>query len=380
MKRVLMVATVPSMLGQFNMENLYLLEELGYQPHVACNFNDNTIWSKDKVEKFVSDMNNRHIPCHQIDFLRSPWSIYKNIHSYFQMKQLFEEEKFDFIHCHTPIAAVISRIVAHKKNVKVIYTAHGFHFYKGASLRNWMVFFPVEKLLSQWTDILITINKEDYMRAKRNFHAKKTVYVPGVGVNVQKFENKNYDKSAKRKTFTDALCIPNDAFLLFSVGELNKNKNHSTVIHALKKLDHNVHYLIAGIGELESELIHLASEIGVETRVHLLGYRNDIADILKLVDVFLLPSIREGLNVSLMEAMASGLPCICGDIRGNNDLIVEGKGGYRVKSTNVDAWREAINKIIKDNLINFGLYNRNVIQNFSIDIVQKRMKEVYLEI
>lgn len=380
MKKMLMVATVPSMIGQFNMSNLSLLMELGYEPHIACNFKDRSIWMDDETEKFRTEMKNLSIPCHQIDFSRSPWNIGQGINSYRQMKCLQNEIKFDFIHCHTPVASVVSRIIAHKSNVRLIYTAHGFHFFKGGPLKNWVMFYPVEKALSYWTDVLITINKEDYMRAKKHFHAKRVVYIPGVGVDMKKFDKTLVGKEVNRKELMDLLNIPNDAFLLFSVGELNKNKNHSTVIRALKNLDHNIHYLIAGIGELESELIHLASELGLEDRVHLLGYRNDIADILKLVDVFLLPSIREGLNVSLMEAMASGLPCICSDIRGNNDLIINGKGGYRVKSNESDGWKKAINKIISGDIESFGEYNREEIAKFSINVVHSKMKKVYQEI
>lgn len=380
MKKMLMVATVPSMIGQFNSDNLSILIDLGYELHVACNFIDGGTWSDDFVKIFKHEMKSKNIPCHQIDFSRSPWNLSKIINSYRQMSQLQDKEQFDFIHCHAPVAATISRVVAHKKNVKVIYTAHGFHFYKGAPLQNWVIFYPIEKVLSYWTDVLLTINKEDYMRAKKHFHPKKLVYIPGVGVDMKKFDKTLVGKEVNRKEFTDFLNIPNDAFLLFSVGELNKNKNHSTVIRALKNLDHNVHYLIAGIGELESELIHLASELGLEDRVHLLGYRNDIADILKLVDVFLLPSIREGLNVSLMEAMASGLPCICSDIRGNNDLIINGKGGYRVKSNESDGWKKAINKIISGDIESFGEYNREEIAKFSINVVHSKMKKVYQEI
>ena len=259
---------------------------------------------------------------YQIDTSRSPLNK-GNIKAIKQIKQLVEREKYDIVHCHTPIAAMCTRLACLKvrKNVtKVFYTAHGFHFYKGAPLKNWLAYYPVEKVCAHFTDMLITINKEDYELAKKKMKAKCVKYVPGVGIDLGKFEKVVIDKNAKRKE----LGIPNDKTLLLSVGELNENKNHETVIRAIEGW--NVYYIIAGSGPLQNHLQNVIDELGMGTRVILLGYRGDVEELYQIADVYILPSIREGLNVSVMEAMASKLPVVCSNIRGNRDLVDE-KGG-----------------------------------------------------
>ncbi len=378
MKNVLMTATVPSMIGQFNMSNIEILQDLGYQVHIACNFKDTSVWTKERIKQFVGEMKGKNVICHQIDFSRSPLGIVNDIKSFRQMNGLFKKNNFSFVHCHTPVAGVITRIVTHKHRIKTIYTAHGFHFYDGAPKKNWIVFYPIEKFFSRWTDVLITITKEDYNRAKNKFNAHKTVYVPGVGVDVDKFANVNTDCSFIRDSFG---LKPNDIMLL-SVGELNANKNHSVVIKALGKLnDNRIHYCIAGTGGLKDELVKLSNENNVSKNVHLLGYRTDVPELLKASDIFILPSIREGLNVSLMEAMASGLPCICGNIRGNTDLIEDGKGGFLVFPRNVNEYSEKIKAIInKDTRSRMSDINRKIITEFDTSVVLSIMKDIYCQI
>lgn len=373
--KVLMTATVPSMIGQFNMNNIEVLQRLGYQVHIACNFRDTSVWNKERTRSFLQDVKKRGVIVHQIDFARSPLNVKKDILSYQQLKAVFQENKFRFVHCHTPVAGVISRVVAHMCGVKVIYTAHGFHFYKGAPLKNWLIFYPIEKFFSRWTDVLITITKEDYQRALTRFHARKTVYVPGIGVDLKKFQ----DVPADRDTVRKSLGVQEDELLILSVGELNENKNHSTVIQAMAKLrKDNVKYCIAGKGILENDLKKQADELHLSENVTLLGYRTDVAELLKAADVYILPSIREGLNVSLMEAMASGLPCICGDIRGNTDLIENRKGGYCVPPLDADAIAGSIRQLENaEKRVKMSRFNQNKITGFDISIVENKMQEIY---
>lgn len=241
-----------------------------------------------------------------------------------QIKKIVEKEKYDIVHCHTPIAAACTRFACRKlrklQKTRVFYTAHGFHFYKGAPLKNWLIYYPVERICSEFTDVLITINNEDHAFAKKALKAKRTEYVRGVGIDISKFEKVQVDKRAKRQE----LGVPEDAVLLCSVGELNENKNHSLVIRALAGLENKkVHYCIAGKGTLSGSLKELSQELDVADRVHLLGYRNDVPELYKASDAFCFPSFREGLPVSLMEAMASGIPCIASRIRGSVDLLGE---------------------------------------------------------
>lgn len=371
-----MLAAVPSMIGQFNMENIRLLLDMGYEVHVACNFYDTSVWAKERTKEFKYRLKELEIHYHQIEFCRSPKEVKRIIQSYRQMDVLLKREKFRFVHCHTPVAAAVCRLACHRNQVKVIYTAHGFHFYDGAPIKNWLFYYPVEWLCSWWTDVLITINKEDYRRAKRRLHAKKTVYVPGVGVDTEKFKPDVVCREKKR----EELGLKETDIMLLSVGELNKNKNHAVVIRALVALNNkSIHYFIAGQGELKEKLLQLAGRLGIRRRVHLLGYRSDVPELMQAADIYALPSIREGLNVSLMEAMASGLPCICSDIRGNRDLIENNTGGYRVDAMEEHDWEHAIGQNIGSGSILGGKNAEKIQSFFTAEIVTEKMRKIYAE-
>lgn len=297
-----------------------------------------------------------------------------------QIRKLVTEEHYDIVHCHTPIAAMCTRLACRKvrkQGTKVFYTAHGFHFYKGAPLKNWLLYYPVEKICAHFTDVLITINQEDYELAQKKMKAKKVVYVPGVGIDLEKFGKVTVDKCEKRRE----LGVPNEALLLLSVGELNENKNHETVIRAIADMK-DVYYIIAGKGVLQEHLQSVIDELGMTERVKLLGFRKDIGELCEAADVFVFPSFREGLSVSVMEAMASGLPVVCSRIRGNVDLIDEvdeegNGGGVLFEPHSTDSVAEAIERVLYDNVECFGKYNREKIKRFEINNVNNKMKEIY---
>lgn len=309
---------------------------------------------------------------YQIDTSRSPLNI-GNINAIKQLSKIVAKEKYDIVHCHTPVAAMCTRIACRKvrkQGTKVFYTAHGFHFYKGAPLKNWLLYYPVEKICSYFTDVLITINKEDYKLAKKKMKAKCIEYVSGVGIDLQKFENTKVDKALKRKE----LGIPQNATLLISVGELNKNKNHETVIRAIANLD--VYYIIAGKGGLQNHLQDVINELNMTEQVKLLGFRNDIQDLCHISDIFIFPSFREGLSVSVMEAMACGLPVVCSNIRGNTDLI-DKKGGVLFNPQNTELCRQAIKYVIGEDYRNFGEYNKLKANKFSVTSINNAMFKLY---
>ena len=374
MKKVLMVASVPSMLGQFNIGNLQLLQSMGYQVEVACNFNDRSVWTEDCVKKFQDQLQEMNISYYQIDFERNALRIKGHFKSYIQMKSLLKEKQYTFIHFHTPIAGAIGRLAAHKCKVRAVYTAHGFHFFKGAPLKNWLIFYPVERYFSRYTDVLITINKEDYRRAKK-FHAKDVRYIPGVGVDTENFSYQ-HDGDDIRKEFG----MDDSMKILLSVGELNENKNHEIIIRAMAKMQSkNICYMICGIGGREEYLKELARKSGVQDRVFLLGYRTDMKNIYAQADVFVFPSFREGLSVALMEAMASGLPVVCSDIRGNRDLVVPQKGGYLLQGNSEETYAQAMERILteKENSRDMSEYNKNRIKRFDRKNVDMKMKQIY---
>ena len=375
MKKVLMLAAVPSMIGQFNMENIRLLLDMDYEVHVACNFNDTSVWVKERTKEFKYRLKELEVHYHQIEFCRSPKDVKRITQSYKQMDTLLKMEKFRFVHCHTPVAAAVGRLVCNRNHVKVIYTAHGFHFYDGAPIKNWLFYYPVEWLCSWWTDVLITINKEDYGRAKRRLHAKKTVYVPGVGVDTEKFKPDAAIREKKRAE----LGLKETDIMLLSVGELSKRKNHEVVICALHGMKNpDVKYLICGMGELEGCLKKTIKELGLENQVNLLGYRTDISELMQTADIFVFPSLQEGLPVALMEAMASGLPCIVSRIRGNTDLIMD--ENCLAGSTDAEEWKRVLENMImamKEGKNRYGEENVRQIKKYDISCVNKKMKQIY---
>lgn len=311
---------------------------------------------------------------YQIDTSRSPLNR-GNLKAIQQLKKLVEEEKYDIVHCHTPVAAMCTRLAcrkARKQGTKVFYTAHGFHFYKGAPLKNWLLYYPVEWVCAYFTDLLITINKEDFALAQRRLKAKAVAYVPGVGIDLEKFNGSTADKAAKRQE----LGVPENAKLLLSVGELNENKNHETVIRAIADTD--IHYMIAGQGNAEHRLRALISELNMSDRVKLLGFRKDIGELCAAADAFVFPSYREGLSVALMEAMASGLPVVCSRIRGNTDLVDE-NGGELFDPHSMEECKTAIGKILSRDLAKMGKYNAQRVRDFSLERVNEMMEALYTQ-
>lgn len=376
MKKVLVLASVASMIDQFNIPNIKLLKDMGYEVHVACNFEKGNTCTKDKIIELKNTLKRMDVNFYQIDFVRKITKLAENLKAYKQVEHLLKKNDYRFIHCHSPIGGVCGRIAGHRTNTKVIYTAHGFHFFKGAPLLNWLLYYPVERWLARYTDVLITINKEDYSRAKKSFKAGRIEYVPGVGIDLEKFNKVEIDTNLKRKE----IGLPQNSFVLLSIGELNKNKNHEIVIRALATIKNkHIHYIICGQGQLESYLKNLSNELGLKNQVHLLGFRKDIPEIFRVSDLFVFPSFREGLSVSLMEAMANGIAVVCSEIRGNSDLIQSGEGGYLVKPTEIEGFANYLTKLMSDNKLrkDLGQFNLKKIENFSIENVISAIENIY---
>lgn len=374
-KKVLILASVASMIGQFNMQNIQLLLEHGYKVDVACNCREGNTVSDEQVKRLVEMLLQRNVDVIHVPIPRKITDIRGIMLSLQKVKKMCNDGQYILLHCHSPIGSVVARIAARKsrkRNVtKVMYTAHGFHFYKGAPIKNWLIFYPIEKICARFTDVLITINKEDYEFAKTHMNIKRIEYIPGIGVDTKKFKVGNLHKRE--------LGIDNDDIMLLSVGEVNQNKNHEVVIRAIAKLKNpSIHYFIAGQGVKEEYLKQLADELGVS--LHLLGYRTDIVKILNTADVFVFPSFREGLSVALMEAMAAGLPCVVSEIRGNVDLI-DKNGGYLCDPYKPESFAKSIDILVQNRIqrIEMGRYNQEAIENFDVYKVNEKMKEIYFE-
>lgn len=338
MKKVLFVATVvKTHIMEFHIPYLKMFKEMGWETAVAArNDYENPA---DCIIPYCDSYYN-------VPFERNPLKP-GNLKAYKELKHIIDEGEYDIIHCHTPVGAMLTRLAAkqaRKRGTKVFYTAHGFHFYTGAPAINWILYYPVEKWLSRYTDVLITINKEDFERAK-TFKAGKVCYVPGVGIDLKKFQTNPIIRNEKRRWLCHEYDIPSSATVLLSVGEVNKNKNHRVVIEALGRLNRkDIYYVICGRGPLLDEYKELSRKYKIEEQVILTGYRTDVADFYKAADVFVFPSFREGLPVAVMEAMASGLPVITTRIRGSSDLVTEGENGLLVQPKDVAGFCNAINQ------------------------------------
>ena len=375
-KKILYILNKANKVNNFSYTSMLAAKNVDFDFHIAGN------WSYKSDEERINDEEKYNIKIHQVDFIRAPYHP-GNFKAYKQLVRIIKEEKIDYIHCNTPIGGVLGRLAGKKCKVKkVIYQVHGFHFYKGAPKLNWLLYYPIEKLLAKHTDALITINQEDYEFATKKIKLRnngKVYYIPGVGIDSASFNVDNYIREKKR----NEINIPIDAFVLISVGELNKNKNNEAIISALEKAKNNkIHYILCGVGELEDKLREQAKNAGLEHNVHFLGYRNDVKELYKMSDCFVMPSYREGLSRSIMEAMSSGLPCIVSKIRGNVDLVKQDLGGYLVEPKNIDGFLSAINSLSNDEKLceKMSEYNKIKIKEFDVSVIAKELIDCYKEV
>lgn len=381
-KKALLVTTVSGFIPQFEMNNVKILQDMGYEIHYAANYNTPSYGSDNHR------LDGTGIIRHQIDFVRSPFKL-SNFRVYRQLKKLMQEEHFELVHCHTPMGGVMARLAAHATHTKpVAYTAHGFHFFHGAPLINWLCYYPMERFLSHFTTQQICINREDYAFASKYFHAKYVNYIPGVGLDMSRIPHHD-EKYLNTKR--EELNLPKDKFILLSSGELIKRKNHETILRALTELkEFPIHYVICGHGELDSYLKELTASLELSNIVSFLGYREDMIDIYQIADIFLFPSYQEGLPMSLLEAMACGLPVVCSNIRGckdlmgkankKNDTLIFCDGGIMIQKIDHPASYTQALKLLLENpekLPEYGLANKKHSQNFSKEQVIERMKKIY---
>lgn len=372
-QKILYLQNLAKRVNNFSYTSMIAAQELGMEFHIACN------WSYASEEERLADEEKYGIKIHQIDFHRLPYHP-QNRKAYAQLKTLVQKEHYNVIHCNTPIGGVLGRIIAKQCKVgRVIYQPHGFHFYKGASWKNWLLYYPAEKLLAHYTDALITINQEDFKLAKAKMKLRncgKVYFVPGVGIDMVQYSTDRSSSAIKRKE----LGIPLDAFVLISSGELNLNKNNRVIISAMEQLKRDdIHYIVCGEGELEETLKMQADAAGLHSNVHFLGFRNDIDELCQMSDCFVMPSFREGLSRSMMEAMASGLPCIASRIRGNTDLLENVEGGFLCDVEDVSAYAEKINLLANDIVMceTMGENNRITVEKYRNENIIAEIKKIY---
>lgn len=318
-----------------------------------------------------------------IPFARSPLKLWQNGKAYRELKKLLERENYDLVHCHTPVGGVVTRLaVKHAKltrKPRVIYTGHGFHFYKGAPLLNWVIYFPIEKWLAKSTDVIVTINNEDYELVKRKFKVGKAEKIPGVGVDLEKFRPAmGLEKDELRKKNG----LAQNDFVLIYVAEINKNKDQEFMIDNLAELKREIpeiKVLFAGVGPEQERLEKKVKKLGLENAVKFLGYRKDVAELYRMADVAVSASRREGLGLNLVEGMASGLPIIARDNRGHREIVVSEKEGVLFRDGK--EFRKAVLELYREpkQRHEIGKTNVEVAKKFSLEEARAKMAEIYAE-
>ncbi len=368
MKKVLLTATVQSHISQFHKPLVEMLHEQGVEVHVAArdNLAEKNGLSLDFIDKVFD-----------VPFARSPKNL-SNIIAYKQLKKIIDEGEYDIVHCNTPMGGIVTRLAALKarrKGTKVFYTAHGFHFYKGAPKKNWIFFYPIEKLFSKITDKVITITKEDYQLAINKFHCT-IEHIHGVGANSRKFYvMSDYEKDEIKKE----LNISGNTKIILNVGELLPNKNQKSIISAMPQIikeDHDVKLFIAGNGPEKEKLIHLIKSLNLENDVVLLGYTTELHKYMNICNVLVACSFREGLPVNLMEAMLCGKPIVASDNRGHRELVQDGVNGYIVGKEDAFGYARKVLDILcmesikVENCLGF-------VEPFKQENVKEELREIY---
>lgn len=377
--RALVLASVASMIDQFNMDNIDILLHMGCEVDVIANFREPGTISRARASECRKKLQSKGVRVCNIEIPRSIRRVRDIVASYQMIGKICEHRNYDLIHCQSPIGGVIARLAARKtreNGCTVIYTAHGFHFYDGAPMLNWMLFYPIEKYCSKYTDVLVTINEEDYRIARNRFYAKSVARIPGVGVNTELYKPVSDPMSNAKKR--REIHVPEDAVMILSVGELNDNKNQQLIIRTIGQMhDERIHYVIAGVGDGKEELERLASELHIDANVHLLGYRTDIPDLDNCADIFAFPSKREGLGMASLEALACGTPVVGMNIRGIREYVIPGKTG-ELFDDNPDSCQKAISDVIgKKNEMQRDCIE--TAQKFSLCRTKSIMEHIYKE-
>ena len=369
MKKILYVTTVSLTLNTFLIPHIRYLKENGYDVQIASNID---------VE-LSNDFKELKVKHTKIDFSRNPFSI-KNIKAYKQIRRLYDEGNFDIVHVHTPVASFISRLALKSKPTKIIYTCHGFHFYKGAPLINWFIYYPLEVIAARWTDTIIAINKEDLDRANK-FKLRgegKTFLMHGVGIEESRYIIDSFNRQSYRKK----IGLEDDDFAILVLAEINKNKNHMQIIGAINSLKGNypnIKLVCAGSGPLEEKMKNVVKELGLHNNVKFLGFRKDVSELLSSCDCVGLFSYREGLGKCLIEGMIAEKPIIATNTRGPRELINDKENGFLIELEDEKALANKIEELYKDKKLQMKFVEKSEVkvEKYYMKNVLKELQNFY---
>ncbi len=386
-KRVMLIANSASMIDHFNRDNIHILQNMGYEVTVAANFKDGNSSTRERIADFEKELEAKGIDIVHLPIPRNVTQLFKMFKSVKMIKNYLIENPCELVHTQTPFGGVAGRLAAKSfrksHGTKVIYFVHGFHFFKGAALKNYLIYYNIEKSLARYTDCLITLNQEDYKTATRKFKKTHVEYVPGVGVDTTAINMTTVDKKSKCKE----LKIPHNKKIVLTMAELIPRKNVEGAINAFAAAENDdAILLICGKGKEQKRLKDLVKELNLKDKIFFAGYRTDIIEICRMSDIFLFTSRQEGLPVAVMQAMAAGLPVIASDIRGNRDLLAPDKDSkskdYLVDVDDTEEFSKKLNYLLnkEKECEKLGQVNvANCRKYFDIELVHDRMSQIYEE-
>ncbi len=367
MNKILFTATIDKHIECFHLPYLKWFKDNGFEVHVASR----------------GELNIPHCDVkYNVPFVRAPYGL-ENLKAYVELKKIIDENDYRIIHCHTPMGGVVTRLAARaarKRGTKVLYTAHGFHFFKGAPLINWLLFYPVEKFLSRYTDGIITINSEDLTLVReRNFKTQEAFKIYGIGVNTERF--KKISPEEKRQ-LREKYGYAKEDFILIYAAEFIHRKNHKFILDAMPQLKASIprlKVLFAGRGALLEEMQAYAKSKGINGQVEFLGFRSDIEQLMALSDVGISSSRQEGLGLNLAEEMHCGLPVVAAVNRGHREMVADGRNGFLFEQNNYDQFITGIKKLYEDRNL-WRQFSEEAIasaQRFTIEHSLKKMADIY---
>lgn len=367
-KRVLIICTTDSMIWNFLVPHIKQMELQGLSIECACS----------RTGFYYDELIEKHNLClHEIKFARSPFKM-QNLKAYYDLKDLIKKGNFDMIHCHEPVGGALGRLAGKRNRKYVLYIAHGFHFFEGASLKHWILYFSFEYILSLFTDCIVTVCREDYSRAKK-FFAKSCYYITGIGVEFQNYDIKN--KVEVRKEVRKELDVSQEDILLITVGELSARKNQCVILRAMHKMKNpNIKLIICGEGEKQKELEKLVKKYGLEKQVKFLGFRKDIPRILYAGDIFVFPSLWEGLGLAGIEAMYCKLPVIGSARQGILDYVIDNKTGLLFEPTDEVQLAEKIKYLAENEELRkkMGNVGHKFVMKYSLSNSLLELERIYI--